>query len=255
MRVVLALAASLAIFGSGCPSYAVIPDGDRKLVDDSHTGQLLFLRQSVYVGNFYDDDRFKLVHPRRFEELTYLETVEGDAIPPGRADGIIPAGTRVRIERIEWPTGDVVFRRPLYTPRYTTWIWLRVALERGSNVTMERDERHVMLLPAGIGDAETFDLWFDAALSEEDPNPWILSLPEEQQRAIALKQAVVGMSYDALTTSLGFPDTLTRDVRDGATVEVGVWGASSVVLKDGVVERVSAPVAPAAPVATVGAAR
>lgn len=240
MRVVLALAASLAIFtGLGCPSYAVIPDGDRKLVDDAHTGSLLFLRQSVYVGNFYDDDRYRLIHPRRFEELTYLETLEGDAIPPGPAEGIIPAGTRVRVERIEWPIGEVVFRRPLYTPRYTTWIWLRVALERGSEVTMERDQRHVMLLPAGIGDSETFDLWFDAALSQEDPNPWLLSLPEDQQQAIAQKAAVVGMGYDALTTALGFPDTLTRDVRDGATVEVGVWGATSVVLHDGIVTRVS----------------
>lgn len=237
----MAAAALTAALNAGCPSYAVIPDRDRARVDEKHTGALLFLRHSVYVGNFYDDDRYKLVHSRRFEELTYLQTIEGEPIPPPPAEGIIPAGTRVRVERIEWPAGDVVFRRPIYTPRYTTWIWLRVARERGSDVTLERDERHIMLLPAGIADGETFDLWFDAALSEEDPNPWLLSLPPDQQLAISQKYPVAGMSYDALTCAMGFPDTVQRDVRDGATIEVAVYGATSVVMRDGVVEKVNVP--------------
>jgi hypothetical protein len=246
MRPALVALASLIVAfvvatGAGCPSYALIPDDQRKIVDDKHTGSLLFLRQSVYVGDFYDDNRYKLVHPRKFEELGFLESIEGDAIPPPPPDGVIPAGTRVRVEKVEWPVGDVVFRRPIYTPRYTTWVWLRVARDRGADVTLERDERHIMLLPAGIGDAETFDLWFDAALSAEDPNPWLLSLPDDQQLAISQKQAVAGMTYDALTSALGFPDAITRDVREGSTLEVAVYGATSVVLRDGVVERVSAP--------------
>lgn len=238
LLVTLALAACGAI---GCPSYVVIPDAERARIDEVHTGELLFLRQSLYVGQFYDDDRFRLVHPRKFEELTYLETVEGDTIPPPPAEGIVPAGTRVRVERIEWPTGDVVFRRPLYTPRYTSWIVLRVAADRGPDVTVERDQRHILLMPGGIADAETFDLWFDASLSEEDPNPWLLSLPQDQQNAILLKRAIPGMSYDALTTALGFPDTLARKVEEGSTVEVGVWGALTVTLRDGVVESVRDP--------------
>jgi hypothetical protein len=251
---VLGAGSALGGLLAGCPSYAVIPDADRALVDETHTGSLLFLRQSMYVGQFYDDDRYRLIHPRRFEELTYLETLEGTAIPPPPADGIIPAGTRVRVERIEWPVGEVVFRRPLYTPRYTTWIVLRVARDRGPEVTVERDQRHILLLPGGIGDAETFDVWFDASLTAEDPNPWILSLPVEQQNGIALKRPVVGMSYDALTTAVGFPDTLTRELQGGATVEVGVWGAMTVTLRDGVVEHIRDPAAARAEVASAGAA-
>lgn len=231
----------LSMLAAGCPSYSVIPDVDRAKLETDHGGELLFFRQSMYVGQFYDDDRYRLVHPRRFEELTYLRTVEGDAIPPAAAEGIIPAGTRVRVERIEWPTGEVVFRRPLYTPRYTTWVVLRVAADRGPEVTVEREQRHILLLPGGIVDGESFDLWFDASLTQEDPNPWLLSLPEEQQHAISLKRAVAGMDYDALTAALGFPDSITRDVVEGGTREVAIFGAVSVVLKDGVVERVSDP--------------
>jgi hypothetical protein len=243
MRAVLLLVLLTAALSSGCPSYSTIPDDQRKQIEDGHTGELLFFRQSMYVGQFYDDDRFRLVHGRRFEELTYLQTVEGDAIPPGPAEGIIPAGTRVRVERIEWPLGETVFRRPLYTPRYTTWVWLRVAADRGPEVTVEREQRHILLLPAGINDAEGFDLWFDASLSAEDPSPWLLSLPKEQQNGIALKRAVAGMDYDALTAALGFPDSITRDLVEGSTREVAIFGATSVVLKDGIVERVSDPAA------------
>ena len=235
---VRALLAAALLASAGCPNYAVIPDDQRKAVDDAHTGALLFLRQSLYVGQFYDDDRYKLVHPRKLEELTYLQTIEGDAIAPPPAEGIIPAGTRVRVESIEWPTGDVVFRRPLYTPRYTTWVFLRVARERGREITVERDDRHILLLPGGISDEDTFDEWFDASLTEDDPNPWLLSLPEDQQNGIALKRAIKGMSYDALTAALGFPDTMQRTVNDGVTVEVGVWGSTTVTMRDGIVDEV-----------------
>ena len=237
MRLVLAAAA--VALSSACPNYSVIPDDDRREIENHHLGALLFFKQSMYVGQFYDDDRYRLVHPRKFEELTYLQTIEGDAIPPPPAEGIIPAGTRVRVESIEWPTGDVVFRRPLYTPRYTTWIMLRVARERGPEVTVERDQKHILLLPGGIEDAETFDEWFDASLTKDDPNPWLLSLPEDQQRAIATKKPVKGMHYEALCAAIGYPDRITRNVVDGVTVETGAWGSTTVTLKDDVVDDVS----------------
>ena len=145
----------------------------------------------------------------------------------------------VRVERIEWPDGDAIFRRPLYTPRYTPWIFLRVARERGSEVTVERSERHILLLPGGISDQESFEAWFQASLSPTDPNPWLLALPETQQAAIEQKKPAVGMSYEALTAALGFPDRLDRDVKDGVVVEVGAWGPLSVTLKDGVVDAFS----------------
>ena len=231
--------ASLCV--SACPSYTVLSQADRELVEREHGGQLLFLKQSMYAGTFYDDDRYALVHPRRFEELTYLQTLEGDAIPPPPATAIIPAGTRVRVEKIEWPTGDTVFRRPLYTPRYTTWIVLRVAADRGSEVTVERERRHILLIPAGITDAELFNTWFEASLTKEDPNPWIVSLPAEQQGAIAQKKPLVGMSYDALTAALGFPDSVARESAGDVVREVVVYGATSIVLENGVVTLINDP--------------
>ena len=194
--------AAVAAFGAGCASYNVIPDESRARIEQAHEGELLFVKQSLYAGRFYDDDRYRLVHPRRFEELTYLQNAEGEPIAPPPADEIIPAGTRVRVERIEWPDGDAVFRRPLYTPRYTTWIFLRVARGTGAGVTIERAERHILLLPGGLSGEESFDQWFSAALSSTDPTPWLRSLSELQQVAIAQKRPAKGMTYEALTAAL-----------------------------------------------------
>ncbi len=239
-RCVLALFS--AVWFASCANYNVIPDDAIARLNDAHEGQLLYVKQSLYAGHFYDDDRYRLLHPRRFEELTYLLTAEGDAITPPPAEEIIPAGTRVRIERIEWPDGDAVFRRPLYTPRYATWIFLRVARAPGSDVTMERSERHILLLPGGISDEDTFETWLQSALSTTDPNPWLNSLDDVQRVAIQTKKPAKGMTYEALTSALGFPDRISREQNDdGSTTEVGIWGAVSVVLRDGIVERYSEP--------------
>jgi hypothetical protein len=225
-----------------CASYTHIPDAARARMNEKHQGELLFLKQSLYAGTFYDDDRYRLVHPRRFDELTYLVDVEGNAIVPAAANEIIPAGTRVRVEKIEWPDGNAVFRRPLLTPRYTTWIYLRVAAKRGSDVTIERSERHILLLPAGVDDEATFEKWLGASLAATDPNPWLLSLPDDQRRAIENKRAVVGMDYEALTAALGIPDRLRHDDSvPGKVVQTGTWGPLTVVLEGGVVTALHEP--------------
>jgi hypothetical protein len=238
-----ALLAALLVplFSAGCPTYATIPVADRDHINQDHDGRLLYLKQSLYVGDFYDDDRYRLLHPRRFEELTYLRTVEGEVIMPPPAKGIIPVGTRVRVEKIEWATGDAVFKRPLYTPRYTTWVWLRVAQDRGPT-RLERKERHILLLPGGIKDRETFDNWFYASLTREDPNAWLMGLPHEVRKGVFDKKAVEGMDYDTLTAAMGFPDRLARQEaegdKSGATLEVAHYGPLEVELLNGRVKSV-----------------
>lgn len=221
-----------------------------KNIQETHEGALMWLKQSMYAGEFWDDDRYRLVAARPFAQIGYLRTPEGEPLVPPPADSIIPAGTRVRIERVVFPTGDAVFRRPLYTPRYTTWVFLRVAKTRG-DTRLEHDKRHVLLLPAYLNSEDNFERWLEASLTAVDPNEWIRSLPAEQRKGIETKRPMAGMDYDALSAALGFPDQLsrkseTRGERE-VTIEVAIYGAVSVVLEDGVVVRISDPSRPAAP--------
>jgi hypothetical protein len=223
---------------TGCASMGVVSGVEQKQLNQQHEGELLFLKQSVYAGRFYDDDRYQLVHARRFEELTYLLNAEGEPITPPKATEIIPAGTQVRVERIAWPDGETIFRRPLYTPRYTTWVYLRVARGRGNNneITFERESTHIMLLPGGIKDAATFNEWFSATLTTTDPNPYLRSLPETQRVAIDRKMVEPGMDYTALTSALGFPDRIRHEQRGEHLLEVTTYGKTEVVLIDGIVQ-------------------
>lgn len=213
-------------------------------IQEIRDGQLLWLKQSMYAGDFWDDDRYRLMSTRPFHEISYLRTPEGEPLTPPPQDSVIPAGSRVRVEKVAFPTGDAVFRRPLYTPRYTTWVYLRVAKARG-DTRLEHEKRHILLLPAYLNDQESFDAWFEASLTDVDPNPWIRSLATEQRHGIEQKRAVPGMTYEALTAALGFPDQLTRKAipngERAKTVEVAIYGATSVILEDGVVARVSEP--------------
>jgi hypothetical protein len=245
----LALVVVICVGGVvGCASANVLQDDARARLAERHQGELLFVKQSLFAGQFYDDDRYRLVHPRRFEELTYLQNAEGDPIVPPPADEIIPVGTRVRIEKIEWPDGDAIFRRPLFTPRYTTWIFLRVARATGTGVTFERSERHVLLLPSGLTDENLFDQWLESTLSSTDPTPWLRGLSEEQRVAVAQKKPALGMSIEALESALGFPDRISREQGDdGAVVDVGTWGELTVKLRDGQVISWSSPTSSSPP--------
>jgi hypothetical protein len=227
----VALATVLGL-AAGCPSYTRIADGSMKVIRDERERSVMWLKQSMYAGDFWDDGRYRLLSARPFEQISYLRTPEGEPLPPPRANDIVEAGTRVTIKRIAFPTGDAVFRRPIYTPRFTTWVYLHVGQARGSD-DITHDKEHILLLPAYLNTKERFDDWFGASLTEVDPNEWIRSLPAEQRRGIDTKRAVVGMGYEALS----------KEAREGAeeTIEVAIFGATSVILEDGVVTKVSDP--------------
>lgn len=234
----------LALAASGCRSHSPLASHSQRDLQEAHAGESYWLRQSMYVGDFYDDDRYQLMDARRFEELRYLHTLEGDVISPPPARGIIPAGTRVQVEDIAFPTGDEVWRRPLYSPRYSTWVRLRVARDRG-DVTLAYPKPHILLIPAYLPDRAAFDAYFEALLSRDDPNPFLRQLPAEERAAVETKRARVGMTREALHMALGFADRMRSEHQERGDrkvlVEVAVYGATSVVLEEGVVVRVSEP--------------
>lgn len=222
----------------GCPHYTPLSEGTRRLVAETHQGEFRFLGQSMFNGPLYDDDRYVLLSPRRFEELTHLRTIEGTPIPAPEPQGIVPAGTPVRVDKIEFPTGDVVLGRPLYTPRYSTWVWLAVARDDGS---FPEVAQHIVLLPEGIADRTTFARWFDGLLPPEDPGPWLEGLDPHVRAGIREKRALVGMDYPMLVAALGYPDRLTPDQlpTTATTLEVALYGDRTVVLENGRVTRIS----------------
>ncbi|MBL93360.1 MAG: hypothetical protein CMH56_16290 [Myxococcales bacterium] len=236
-------AAFVGIFLLGCQGHTKLKGNEQASIKANLEGQALWLHQSLFAGQFYDDDRYQLVHPRRFDNLTYLKNAEGEIISPPPAQSVIPTGTRVRVEKIEFPTQNNIIKRPLFTPRYTPWIYLRVAKARGDTL-MERDHIHILLPPGGLTSQKAFEMWFTSILNSEDPNPWLNKLGSAFREAIFTKRPAMGMDHRALTAAMGMPDRLLQKPSQkvgGTSTDVAIYGAMSIVLENGRVVKISDP--------------
>lgn len=153
------------------------------VVDQGPAGRSYWAKQSFYGGLFFDDDRYGFLSPIEFEKLRCLKSPSGDYIIPAASDHVIPVGTRVNIQKIEWPTDQNRIRRPLLTPGHLAWIYLTVALDRGS-VTINRKRIYIMLVPEEIRSDDALTKWFSRYFSGEDNNLWFLNLSSSEREAI-----------------------------------------------------------------------
>jgi hypothetical protein len=154
----------------------------RPVINQNWSGQSYWVKKSLYAGFFYDDDRYGLVSPEPFESLTYLKSISGDTILPPPSTEVISFGTRVWIQKIEWPTEQNIIKRPLLTPRYLPWIYLTIALDRGA-VKLTRKLTYIMLVPEEIHSEKALLDWFSNYFSKQDNNLEFLSLsPAERNR-------------------------------------------------------------------------
>lgn len=229
---------------TACASYTKLTVPQRTAVQQRTVGKTLWLTQSLYGGFFYDDKRYRLAHPKPFGQLHALKTADGYTILPPPHDDIVPAGTRVRVERIRWPTPGNICAAPLYTPKRLTWVVVRMALDRG-HVTLWREKPYIMLVPRHVQTQAAFMAWFNGLFTATDPNPWLDGLPESLQRGIAVKQPVAGMDERALRAALGPPDRVETDQADAARVRrYNTW---RVTLRQGRVTEVKAVKQPKPP--------
>jgi hypothetical protein len=207
LPVTLLAAAALA----ACAPRASIPDPERERVGRELTGQRRWLRAAAYSGPFFGDPSRKLLTDQPAAELELLETTGGTKIPPPRPERVLRPGTSVRIRSIEFPTGWIISRRIVMTPRYHPWVFLEVD---------GAAEPHVLVLPQT---AATFDAVRDEIerlLVRDDPSATFQALPPEHREAILAKRLLEGMTARAVEMAWGLPERKRID-RPARTEE---WG-------------------------------
>lgn len=211
-------------------------------VDELAKGKSFWLKQSLFAGTFYDDDRYFLLNPRPFDEIDYVKMPDGATVLPPAATHIIPVGTKVTVSAVEWPDWQNYLNRPIFTPRHLIWVKMKVAKERGQ-VSLMHDKTFIMLVPFEGGHTELFAGWFKGIFSDKDTNPWLLRHKPEITKAILEKKAVAGMSKEALIASMGDPNTWSREFSDEAAKtikEIANYEKQVVVIENGVVSKIQA---------------
>jgi len=208
--------ALLAFVVSGCASHTTIPDEDRVRLERSLPGRTFYLRHAMYVGPFWSDESKLYVTDIVPDEIPWVLNPAGVPIDPGAPTGVIPAGTRVRIVRLELPTGYAVATRNPFVPRYNPWLLLEVEGFPGKPVP-------TMVLRSDLGSQLEFEEEIDRFLSRDDLEPMLAKLPAPMRRAVNEKRLIEGMSSDVVAMAWGWPERRTIAPSPEGRREIWVW--------------------------------
>ncbi len=229
---------------TGCASQVMLSPEDRQKVEkDLSTGptSVRYLKASSYLTPFFGDASKRLLTAHPPEEVRLLNDTQGNPINPGAVQAMLPAGTKVRVLKVEFPTAWVMAERVLYSPRTQPWVYLDVeGAPPGPPV--------VLVLPPMSKSKEDFLAEVDRHLLPQDPAPRIAKLQPRFQEAIKQKKVVESMPEAAVEMSWGMPERISRSL-DGQQVRqewVYPGGKRRVFLTDGLVTRVDEGTAPAA---------
>jgi len=204
-----ALAVALALAAAGCAPLTVVPDAERERTHAALEGQSRWLRVAVSVSPLFGDRGKLLLLDAPPAEVDLLRSTDGSVILPPAPGRILPPGTPVRVEQVEFPTGLVIAGRVVMSPRYHPWVYLKLAGE-------ERPGIIVLSTSAVTADAILAEV--DRVLTRDDPSRLLAGLPQAQRDAIGRRELVEGMGARAVEMAWGVPEKIRID-RPAATAE------------------------------------
>lgn len=202
----LALAA-LAL--AGCAPLVAVPDAERERAHAALDGQARWTRVALYVSPLYGDQARLLLLDAPAAEVDLVRDTGGKVIPPPAPERVLPPGTLLRIEKIEFPSPMTIAGRAVMSPRYLPWVLLRLAGE---------DRPLVVVLASGAATSDALVDELDRVLTRDDPSRLYAALPREVREAVAKKELVEGASTRAVEMAWGVPEKVRID-RPAATEE------------------------------------
>jgi len=187
----------LVLASAGCFPRSTLPEADRRQVARAFEGRRLFLKVAVHVAPFFGDASQLLASDQPLSELDLLQT--GD-------------GTPILVRDVELPTGWIIAKRVIMTPRYHPWVRLELAGET---------RPLIIVLPQNL---ETFDdvrAYVERYLGPLDPTQALKELPDPQRQAVLRKELTEGMGPRTVEMSWGYPERRIIDRPSGA--ETWIW--------------------------------
>jgi len=197
----------LVLASAGCFPRSTLPEADRRQVARAFEGRRLFLKVAVHVAPFFGDASQLLASDQPLSELDLLQTGDGTPIAPPRAERILPPGTPLLVRDVELPTGWIIAKRVIMTPRYHPWVRLELAGET----------RHlIIVLPQNLETFEDVRAYVDRYLGPLDPTEALKELPDPQRQAVLRKELTEGMGPRTVEMSWGYPERRIIDRPSGA---------------------------------------
>ncbi len=199
MRRLIPLMAGVLL--AGCATYNALAPQERATVERelARSGEDRFLRVSFYVTPFFGDATKKLLTAVPPEEVRLLDHPDGKPVNPGAVEKILPAGTKARILKVEFPTAWSMTERLAYTPRHLPWIYISLAGE-------QTELPYILALRPDLDTPDRFYNDLERYLSAADPSRLMSQWSEQIRASIAKKEAVTDMPAEAVEMALGYPE-------------------------------------------------
>lgn len=210
--------ACVLLVASSCASYTALTEEQRGQIERelARSDRPEYLKLSYYVTPFFGDAGKKLLTPLPPQEVRLLDDTGGKPISPGDVETVLPAGTPIVIDKIEFPTSLAVTERIVYTPRTQPWVYLHVpGAAQGAPLIL-------VLRPEMKSEA---DVRAELAryLTEQDPAPTIAQWSKSVQEAVSRKQALVDMPSQALEMAWGYPERIHREFQEVGRKEQWIY--------------------------------
>jgi hypothetical protein len=215
------LFASILACANATRSATLLPEADRVHAARHFDHQLAYLHVTSLVAPFFGEPRKRLLSPAFIDELR-LEDDAGRPLVPKTTEKVLPAGTRVRIDRLEFPTGldfpplGAVASRPKATPRSRPWVYL-------SAEGQPADHSLILVLRKDLGSFEDVTAELERYLSPEPLDFVLGAYPEPIRRAIAERRVVTNMDPGAVEMAWGYPERRTIVFREQGRDETWTW--------------------------------
>lgn len=215
------------------------------LVAKQWQGRAIALRTSCYIGPFYEENEYFLLHPSPFTSLNLLADHHGNPIVPKHgSNGIVPAGTIFTVEALQFPTTWRLAQRLLLTPRHYPWLHLRAAKPLAITNVQDRaalpskEQGYVWVLPLTSPMLATTALQHLATFWAEpaEISQWLEQRKPTVRAAIAHKQVLLGMSEQERFAAQGPPIHWLQDIMGEQPVQVAwfpheeIWLEADVVV-------------------------
>lgn len=210
----LAIVCTVAL--AGCASHSKVPDADRLKLERSLPGRTFYLRHAMYVGPFWADQDKRFLSDGVPGEIPWVVNPAGVPLDPGAPTAIVPAGTRVRVRKLELPTGMAVTTRNPFGPRYNAWLYVDVE-------GLPRSPAPVILLRRDISSHEEVMAEIGRWLSPDDLAPALAQLAPEVRTAVDEKRLVEGMPAEAVSMAWGYPERKEISPSPEGRVESWIW--------------------------------
>jgi hypothetical protein len=228
-------AAFAALFAlAGCVTTNIQLTADQQSsVSRRLEGEDRYLKLSFFSTPFYGDKSKHLLTPVPPDQTRLLDNPNGTPIEPGETEAIFPAGTLVRIKRVEFPSSLVLVERVAVTPRTFPWIYLDVA------GTPKNAQPYVLVLRPDAKNDTDFLADVERYLTKEDPAPSMAAFSDAVKEAVKAKRAVVDMPAAALEMAWGYPEQKKITLEGNSRRETWTWpgGKRVAMLVDGKVSE------------------